>query len=248
MKKAIKEMIIFLTLGVFVFSGSACGKAKERSYQKEVKLSDEEIKQDILNHLKDKYGFEFESSDFEPINKGNALLVYKKGDSREHDSASAYREEIDGKVVYEDEYFSIIIREDFEKMVSKEVEKIFGENIVFSYLPLYYKEEYNSKTTFEEFYEKEDKIGFEISIYIIGDSTDKIDNIKLKKLIKILKTKKCDGLLTISMINRDIFAKLNRENKHGYITDEHSNINENVVFDRITTTALFLDKEGEDVK
>lgn len=157
MKKAIKDMIIFLTLGVFVFSGSACGKAKARSYQKEVKLSDEEIKQDMLNHLKDKYGFEFESSDFEPINKGYSLLVYKKGDSREHDSASAYREEIDGKVVYEDGYYPIIIREDFEKMVSKEVEKIFGENIVFSYSKGYLSEEYNSKTTFKEFYEKEKK-------------------------------------------------------------------------------------------
>ena len=154
MKKAIKDMIIFLTLGVFVFSGSACGKAKERSYEKEVKLSDEEIKQDMLNHLKDKYGFEFESSDFEPINKGYSLLVYKKGDNREHDSASAYREEIDGKVVYEDGYYPIIIREDFEKMVSKEVEKIFGENIVLSYSRGYLPEEYNSKTTFEEFYKK----------------------------------------------------------------------------------------------
>eukprot|EP00831_Metopus_contortus_P031840 TRINITY_DN2586_c0_g1_i8.p1 TRINITY_DN2586_c0_g1~~TRINITY_DN2586_c0_g1_i8.p1 ORF type:complete len:334 (+),score=73.44 TRINITY_DN2586_c0_g1_i8:91-1092(+) len=107
---------------------------KEEKDNKKVKEQEangpEEIKDQIIAFLEKKYGKEFVPLSLEidrwPYHWDD-LSAYPKGGDKEKDSFCAYRQEKDGKYVFSDTYFGLIVHDEYEQKVKEIANKYFSK-------------------------------------------------------------------------------------------------------------------------
>lgn len=135
--------------------------------------SREEIKQEMLDHLKDKYGEEFECATIEYKSwsqSGMELMeAYPKGGNPNDNFAMDRKTNEDGSITYADGYVGFLMEEKYVELLEPVVKEYFPESTVgIGYYSKYtYPEAFTKETTFEEFQEyAAKKIPVGIGVYI----------------------------------------------------------------------------------
>lgn len=135
--------------------------------------SREEIKQEMLDHLKDKYGEEFECATIEYKSWAQSgmesMEAYPKGGDSNYNFSMTRKTNEDGSITYEDGYVGFLMEEKYVEMLEPIVKEYFPESTVgIGFISKYtYPETFTKEMTFEEFQKyaaKKNYIG--IGIYI----------------------------------------------------------------------------------
>lgn len=150
----------------------------------------EEVKQEMLDYLEEKYGEKFECQSISYISwaqKGHeSMFAYPEGTNPNY-NFSVYRYyNKDGSFRYEDGYVGYLMKPIYLEKFKDIVTSYFPENTVRVGFKSTYPESFNQLTTFEEFNEyasKKDCIGFEIYIPVTSES----EEVDLKEKIELIK-------------------------------------------------------------
>ena len=221
MKNGLKILIYIMLLSI---STVACGGVK----------SMEDIKKENLKYLEEKYGEEFEEKYGESSNY-EVMGFYKKGTNPETDVAEMYRKVENGKIVFKDNYYGILVREEYEGIVSKEVEKVFGTNKVYveNYYQSWFPNNFNKEMKYYDAI-KEERISANLRIYLKSQKEDKISNEKIIELIKILRGDNLNCTCEIVLMKKGHFDNLTRENHWDYTADDVYG-----TFEKVTDDSIF---------
>lgn len=148
-----KKLIALLLLLTLILGG--CKMKKEEN--KDLPTM-EEVREEMLDYLEDKYGEEFEMYNIEYAGWGNRnrenMLVYPKDREDDERVFSLYRiYEDDGSIRYEDGYVGYVMEPIFIEKYEKIVKKYFPDSIVFASLlgPHVYPDELTVDSSYEEF-------------------------------------------------------------------------------------------------
>jgi uncharacterized protein YxeA len=114
----------------------------------------DETRDQILSFLEKKYGKEFVPMSIEmdrwPYHYDN-LRAYPKGGERKKEYFDAYRERKNGKYVYSDSYFGVLIRDEYEEKVKGIADEFFPEcRVSTSYSSDSLPNKLNSKSTLQD--------------------------------------------------------------------------------------------------
>ncbi len=222
MKNSLKILIYIMLLSI---STVACGGVK----------SMEDIKKENLKYLEEKYGEEFEEKYGESSNY-EVMGFYKKGTNPETDVAEMYRKVENGKIVFKDNYYGILVREEYEGIVSKEVEKVFGTNKVYvEYYQSWFPDNFKKEMKYYDALKEEEEITGSVIIYIENQENNKISKEKIEKMNELLKEKKIAGLYLIVLMKENHLKNLTRENHWDYTADDVYGTYEKVIYDSFST-------------
>eukprot|EP00831_Metopus_contortus_P031832 TRINITY_DN2586_c0_g1_i1.p2 TRINITY_DN2586_c0_g1~~TRINITY_DN2586_c0_g1_i1.p2 ORF type:complete len:254 (+),score=40.59 TRINITY_DN2586_c0_g1_i1:525-1286(+) len=130
----IKRIISIICTFILITGMGGCMNEEEKD-NKKIKEQEangpEEIKDQIIGFLEKKYGKEFVPLSLEidrwPYHWDD-LSAYPKGGDKEKDSFCAYRQEKDGKYVFSDTYFGLIVHDEYEQKVKEIANKYFPQN------------------------------------------------------------------------------------------------------------------------
>ena len=222
MKNSLKILIYIMLLSI---STVACGGVK----------SMEDIKKENLKYLEEKYGEEFEEKYGEGSNY-EVMGFYKKGTNPETDVAEMYRKIENGKIVFKDNYYGILVREEYEGIVSKEVEKVFGTNKVYltTFYVSWFPDNFNREMNYYDALKKEEITG-SVIIYIENQENNKISEEKVEKMNELLREKKIYGGYSIVLMKENHLKNLTRENHWDYTAEDVYGTYEKVVYDSFNT-------------
>lgn len=114
----------------------------------------DETRDQILSFLEKKYGKEFVPMSIEmdrwPYHYDD-LVAYPKGGDRKKEYFEAYRERKNGKYVYSDCYFSVLIHDEYEEKISEIAKEFFPQNkVVVNGVSDSFPNELNSKSTLQD--------------------------------------------------------------------------------------------------
>lgn len=128
----------------------------------------EEVKQEMLDHLQEKYGEEFECQSIEYKSWSQSgyehMFAYPKGGNPKNNFA-IYR--YDEGECYEDGYVGLLMKDNYYEIVDDIIKKYFEENTVNINYKYVYPDSFNSKISFEKFLEYANKKNnITISIYV----------------------------------------------------------------------------------
>lgn len=172
-----KKLIIVILCLIILYTGGCSMMNKKQDVTE--KPTREEVKQEMLDYLKEKYGVTFECQSIEYISWSQtgheSMFAYPEGTNPNYNFPVYRYHKKDGSFEYKDGYVGYLMRPlYFEKF----------ENIVTSYFPestlrvgfrYTYPESFNQSTTFEEFNEyasKKNNIGFSIYIPVSSESEE----------------------------------------------------------------------------
>ena len=222
MKNSLKILIYIMLLSI---STVACGGVK----------SMEDIKKENLKYLEEKYGEEFEEKYGEGSNY-EEMGFYKKGTNPETDVARLFRKVENGKLVMKDNYYGILVREEYEGIVSKEVEKVFGTNKVYmngGFYGSWFPDNFKKEIKYYDALKQKEIIG-SVVIYIENQDNNKISKEKVEKMNELLREKQIDGGYLIVLMKDNHLKNLTRENHWDYTADDVYGTYEKVVYDSIS--------------
>ena len=103
-----RSFLILSLIAILIIGGTGCIN---------IPLSDSAMKNELLTHLYEKYGVEFEPIKLVRGGGSNTLYCYPKGGCPEEDRIWVNKERVQGEMYFRDTYFTIIIREDLEAEV-----------------------------------------------------------------------------------------------------------------------------------
>lgn len=195
----------------------------------EKKYTSTEIKEQMLNYAKDKYDEEFEMIDIKyssRIDFGDTMAVYPKGGDEKTEAFVILRENYGDKIVYSDDYFKILIREEYEEYVGAVVEKYFPEYKLYLLVGtlsnnLTYPDYFNKNTTLEDAF-KESSIGFLANIYVMSSDIEETKVI-FEKMNEELKKIAPDANIILYGVNEEDFKQITRYNYEDDIYSKGNN-------------------------
>ena len=217
MKALLCLMLVFiLTIGV-------CGCMDKKN-------NPEKIKDEIVSHLHQKYG-----KDFIPVNlvmKGvtadyDQLSLYPADGNKDTDSFYAYRHIDNGKASYKDNYFEILVRDEYEQTVAAYASGNFNKTKVFSkfnaqYSPdseVYWPNELVIGSTLDDAKKRNTNLNSQTMLFVNG-AKNKDDFISTAKAIEgLLKDKGMDGLFCFYLIADEYMNTFNRSNYMDVLPD-----------------------------
>ncbi len=177
--RGIKRILALFMLLVMAVSLCSCLGAS--ALLKGIASSSEEIiKKDTMAYMKEKYcGQEFVCAYVEERYKSTVIDCYPKGSDIETDPVRVERKIVDGKAVYRDTYFNILIREDLEADVQDMCKDMDLTMIVMftGSSGLYVDNQFDGTKTYADYKEwvKDHKFleEFDVYIYMEEDADEK---------------------------------------------------------------------------
>ena len=170
-----KKFVLIGICLIIVMTTGGCEKMYNDYVKKkqEELPSREEVKQEMLDYLKEKYGEEFECATIEYkswSNRGSEYMeAYPKGGNPNNNFALDRNTNADGSITYEDGYIGYLMEEKYVELLEPIVKEHFPESTVgIGYYSKYtYPDAFTKETTFEEFREyAAKKISVGIGIHI----------------------------------------------------------------------------------
>ena len=202
-KVKIISLVIIIILGV-----SGCMKSRS-----------ERIKDEILQHLNEKYDVTFLPISLEQRGMGGVgnsydeFRCYAEGDDPKTDYAIVYRfTEDDGSIGYEDTYFGIKIREEVEKYVTDICHEFAKDIIVYTGAYSDFEDKYDKNATFEEALSNGDIRCF-IRIGILYQNESETEIVHTNEMIqKKFENENLRGTFQIYYVDYDTFKSIERDN------------------------------------
>jgi len=196
-----KKFILVGICLIIVMTTGGCEKMYNDYVKKkqEELPSREEVKQEMLNHLQEKYGEEFECVTIEYKSWSQSgmeqMEAYPKGSNPNYNFALDRKTNEDGSITYEDGYVGFLMEEKYVELLEPVVKEYFPESTVWvGYNKYTYPEAFTKETTFEEFQEyagKKIRIGIGVYIPMKLESEEEVAKkieamgSKLKELLPI---------------------------------------------------------------
>jgi hypothetical protein len=249
MKKKSKVLMLSLILAFGGMTSMTCGEEnfKENSSINEgkellafLKNDTNKMKKDMIAHLEKKYGEKFIPLYFLAESGWDRMTFYKEGTNPKTDYAYIYREKEHGKVVYRDNYFGLIIREEYENLVKKEVEKVYGECKVYSETSNdYFPDELNKRNNYQDALEKMTFFEYSSRIYIKSTGKTAILNDKIDILVNNFKKNNLNGIFSLYYMKTGHYEDLDRSNHDEYVK-EYTKGFDDVCYENLETSARKL--------
>lgn len=143
----------------------------------------EKAQKQIVSYLEKKYDKKFTVINVkgkEFLDNNNVdLFVYPEGGDREKDRFTATRKDGDGKYVFEDNYFELLIKGEYEEKVHEIAKEFFPEcKVSASFEGKSFPDEFNSKSTLQDVINKGEDIDSLMRIVVAQSSIsmDEFDN------------------------------------------------------------------------
>jgi len=153
-----KKFILIGMCLIIVMTTGGCEKMYNDYVKKkqEELPSREEVKQEMLDYLKDKYGEKFECATIEYkswSNRGREHMeAYPKGGNPNNNFVLKRNTNADGSITYEDGYIGYLMKEKYVELLEPIAKEYFPiSTVVIGYDKYTYPEAFTKETTFEEF-------------------------------------------------------------------------------------------------
>ncbi len=161
-----KRLIVLMGIMLITMMGmTGCMSEKER------------MEEEMLAHMYEKYGVEFEVQEF--IGRGidcsyDVWYCNAKGDHPETDRIEVHRWYGGEETEYSDDYFSRLVRDEVERKIGEVVDNYVPEYKIYMSLgTTYASEEYCSITQLEDYVQDPDRgSAFKIFIYLLDTVND----------------------------------------------------------------------------
>lgn len=171
----------------------------------------EEVKQEMLNYLQQKYGEEFESQYIEYkswAQKGHEVMLAfpKKGSEEDVFVVNRYQ---NGKK-YEDGYIGLLMKPTYEGLIEESLASSFKESKIVLNYKYVYPEAFDKETDFETFKQYANrKNNFVVSIYVLVDRSFSSEQLEksFEKIKEELKKEISICSLTISCYLEEDYRK-----------------------------------------
>jgi len=224
--KTRKQFILAIVFAILLFLGG-CGMLNmfTESY--------EDIRDEMLQHLYEKYGIEFTGVSLERGHHDH-LIAYPTGGDRDNDFVSMQRHVRDGEVEFRDTFFSVIIRDDLEAGVAAALADIgLPFKVFFSGGAAVYGNKFDGTKTFADFnawVADGNPFRLPLSVFLGVESTECFDTYASKAAEKVQET---GYLLNVvfSFTPMEIFEQIERSNRAditGIYTFEITSIVKNI--------------------
>ena len=201
-------LIIVLMMGV---SGCMFGS--------ETKL--EQTKSEILNHMKEKYGV-----DFLPISLAtrgidvsyDEFRCYVEGTNKETDFITVCRKGTGKDVYYEDNYFGLLVREEYESRIAKVCKMEFENISVFSkFRKMYFNDDLGVDSSLDDAFAIGERMSTFTEIFIeVRDLTDAQIESKCKSVINSIENQ-YNISVKIYCLSPGHLKQINRSNFRDYL-------------------------------
>ena len=180
----------------------------------------EKNNEEMLAHMKEKYGVEFEIQDYIPRNVDCSYDVWfcnAVGDDPETDRIEVHRYygELAKKHEYEDEYYSRLVRDEIESRATEAMLQISDEAKVFLSYFSWADEEYTKVEQLDEYLQtKSGNVAFSMLIFVVDHEDEGITN---QEVVNKLEKELADAgigfpRLRIFFVKDDeLFQKIDRE-------------------------------------
>ncbi len=208
------------------------------------------LKDEMIAHLEKKYGEKFLPIFLEPSGfqiDYDELQFYKEGTDPETDKAHIAKFNRDGKVKYIDNYFGLIIREEYENIIKGVVEKIFGECKVYATFDAdSFSDNLKRGNTYEDAIRNGEFINSLIYIYIDNKANNILLKEKEEELTNLLKKVKIKGYYTIYSMKSGHLEKITRKNHLDYVeefTPQFDEVCYETIGKRISDNSTELEKK-----
>ena len=178
----------------------------------------EEKNENMLAHMKEKYGVEFEIQHYIPRNVDCSYDVWYCNAVGDEETIEVHRYygDMAKKREYADEYYVRITRDEVERRAVEAVSEITGEVKAYVSHLEFADEEYSELDQLDDFLQTEEgKIAFGIILYIVDKEAVGISNQKeIEELQKIIPNAGIGSpwIRIVYVKNEQLFAELNREN------------------------------------
>ena len=136
--KRLKKSISLLSIIILIIGVSGCMKQENKvtkdSAGLKITTDSEEIKDQIIGFLEEKYDKEFTPGGFVEENtrlaSRNTLMVYPKGGDKQKELFEAYREMKDDKYEFSDSYFGVLIHDEYVEKIRGIAKEFFPQCVV----------------------------------------------------------------------------------------------------------------------
>lgn len=209
-----RRWLVFSLIFVILVMG-VCGCSMEQNNKQ---ISEQQIIAEMKNHLSDKYGnIEYDVKGFiasgwdHPYDVLNLVTIV---DGLE-ESFRVERHENEGKYVYKDNYFGVVIREEFENQVIVLAEKYFPEFKVFAGMQSHmYPDSLNGDSNLEDMLAIKDEIGSITFIVLVNEKFGDVEefNDAAKAFILEWSELKIPSTPRIIYLLEDVYKTMDRSN------------------------------------
>lgn len=172
-------------------------------------LKPSEKKDKVLAYLKEKYGEEFVLVSVNESGWGqghDVIYLYPKNGTEEHTFAVWGTMRDDGNYAMQDGYFGIIIKDEYEAVLSHFVKEIYNEFKLYTRFGrgIVFPDRLNKATKISDIYCKEQLFTSDTVIFVKQSSAQGIDPAEsLKKIAQKMKEEKLVGEITIYIVFND---------------------------------------------
>ena len=211
-----RGLLVTLLVITLVGMGGCIGKKVTKKY------TNEEKKEMVLTHLKEKYGEEFEGLAYTPeqlMKQADSFYVYPKNKSKEEAFEAWGDIQEDGTYKISDSYFGILIHDEYEKVVKEIIGEHYDEFTLYVNTTKYppYPDRLNKLTKISEIYNIDEFFSPEIRLYLKRSTTAGKDTGKtLEKIAdKMANMKLTCGVYTLVIEDAEYDAILSSGEKFG---------------------------------
>eukprot|EP00831_Metopus_contortus_P031839 TRINITY_DN2586_c0_g1_i6.p2 TRINITY_DN2586_c0_g1~~TRINITY_DN2586_c0_g1_i6.p2 ORF type:complete len:222 (+),score=34.44 TRINITY_DN2586_c0_g1_i6:447-1112(+) len=202
----IKRIISIICTFILITGMGGCMNEEEKD-NKKIKEQEangpEEIKDQIIGFLEKKYGKEFVPLSLEidrwPYHWDD-LSAYPKGGDKEKDSFNAYRQKKDGKYVFSDSYFGVLIHDEYVERI-KDIAKVYFPECEVSvdYVSNSFPNELDSNCTLQDAIDMNVKYDPSVSIIVapVFNSIEEFDKNVDLFMLQLVKNR-IEGIINIS--------------------------------------------------
>lgn len=222
----LKLFIIYILC--FLLGG--CTMSEEKNIQKKETLTKEEVQQQMLQHVQDKYQQEFDVLAVEYKSWAynyEKMLLREKNKENELDSFRLYRyTNEDGSVSYKDGYVGILNREKYENYVSERLNQYIDDyklQVNFNFNTSY-PEDMQKEISFADFKEyMNNNKNVLIHIFIVSDNEKDIEN-SFQLLLEDLKSNIGMATLNLYGVNQEDYDKWEQANHTEIVSRNNFNL------------------------
>ena len=191
------------------------------------KYTKEEVKQQMLDYIENKYDMEFKVKDvaYKSWSRDwEDMRAYPK-DGDPEDTFEVYRfTEDNGEVYYTDFYFVNLMQDEYEEYINGFISKYFEEYkfVVGFGLPIKVENNFTKDITFEEFRQYADeKTNVTVKLYLPAENEEEIET-EVEKLYKDLSNDIGEGDLLVFGYSDEVYKTEVEEKENSYNTVKSS--------------------------
>lgn len=206
-KRKISKVILSILLVLFTIMEGGCMKTREEY---------KSLSQSAIDFLEEKYNREFSLCSYEEgdyLSEIDYVHCMTEGMDPEHEGITVTVRQKDGDTIFEDNYFSYLIRPELEAYITDMIQEEFPETKVYvENHGGFLSNELTGESTFDDFYQVESGYRAVVKAYIKGNP--EITEIEYEEKMKTVENRLLASghsyTIYIFVVNPDVYNKMER--------------------------------------